>query len=196
MSFGVGTPEDLTLTKKNFLSQTDVNILEYDWIKNYFSFIILIILSMICIEKLNKFCELIYKVFQIYPIKSIKCLLLFYNSLAKLIISYGIMTYGSATELNFEKNDTAREKYDAQFSFKNEYDSVSYMFEWTEQNLDCLEVICNGTFQRIIKTFESGIFSPFTYWRWELFIFYKKKPAGTTNNYVQSHCHYIEVGLK
>ena len=53
------------------------------------------------VKKLNIFCGLIYRVRDLYPIK---CLLMFYDSFARSIITYGILVYGSAAKTNFKKN--------------------------------------------------------------------------------------------
>ena len=59
------------------------------------------------VKKLNKFCGLIYRVRDLYPRK---CLLLFYNSFARSIISYGILVYGSAAKTNLKKIENAERR--------------------------------------------------------------------------------------
>ena len=93
VNFGIGIPNDLTLNneklpKRNSCKYLGVclekKLLFHDQIEHI-------------VKKLNKFSVMIYKVRDIYPIK---CLLMFYKSFAKSIISYGILTSGSAAKKN------------------------------------------------------------------------------------------------
>ena len=47
-------------------------------------------------KKLNKICGLIYKIGDCYPRR---CLLLFFNSYAKTVITYGLLAYGATTKM-------------------------------------------------------------------------------------------------
>ena len=57
------------------------------------------------VKKLKKFCGLIYRVRDIYPIK---CLLLFYNAYAKSVICHGLLVYGRAAKTNLSKIEIAQ----------------------------------------------------------------------------------------
>ena len=73
------------------------------------------------VKKLNKFCGLIYSTRHLYPRK---CLLLFYNSFAKSIISYGILVYGSAAKTNLEKIELVQRRIIRAIFFRKKFDSV------------------------------------------------------------------------
>ena len=90
------------------------------------------------------------------------------------------------SETKLEKIQKAQRRTLRATFFKNKYDSVGYMSE--QNKLDCVHYICNGVFQRCFQAIKNGIRSQFTYWRLPMFLLYKKKPVGTTNNYLQSHC--------
>ena len=59
------------------------------------------------VKKLIKLIGLICLVNEIHLIN---CLLLFYNSFAKTVISYGILTYGGAAKANFDKFEKAERR--------------------------------------------------------------------------------------
>ena len=67
------------------------------------------------VKKLNKFCGLIYRVRHMYPRK---CLLMFYNSFAKSIITYGILLYGTAYKSNMTKIEAVQRRILRAFFFK------------------------------------------------------------------------------
>ena len=67
------------------------------------------------VKKLNKFCGLIYHVRHLYPRK---CLLMFYNSFAKSVITYGLLIYGSAAKTNLAKIDSAQRRIFRAIFFK------------------------------------------------------------------------------
>ena len=69
------------------------------------------------VMKLNTFCGLIYRVRDLYPRK---CLLMFYNSFARSIISYGILVYGSAAKTNLKKIENAQRKIIRAIFFQKE----------------------------------------------------------------------------
>ena len=100
MKFNIGILKDLTLKTRNFLSETHVNTLEYTLIQSY-SFI------EHTVKKLNQLSGMIYKVRETYPTK---CLLMFYNSFAKSIISYGILTFGSRAKDHLYKIKNAQRR--------------------------------------------------------------------------------------
>ena len=54
---------------------------------------------------------------------------MFYNSFAKSIISYGILTYGSAAKSNRYKIEKAQRRILQAIFFRNKYDSVGFFFE-------------------------------------------------------------------
>ena len=62
-------------------------------------------------KKLNKFCGLVYRIRHLYPLH---CLLLFYKSNAKPLITYGLLHYDSTTKtkiFNLSKRKCTKEKY-------------------------------------------------------------------------------------
>ena len=59
------------------------------------------------VKKLNKFCGLIYMGRHLYPRK---CLLMFYNSFAKSIITYGLLLYGTAYKTNMTKIEAVQRR--------------------------------------------------------------------------------------
>ena len=54
---------------------------------------------------------------------------MFYNSFAKSIISYGILTYGSAAKSNLYKSEKAQRRILRAIFFRNKYNSVGFNFE-------------------------------------------------------------------
>ena len=52
------------------------------------------------VKKLNKFCELIYRIRHMFPPN---CIQMFYNSCAKYLINYGIIAYGATAKTNLSK---------------------------------------------------------------------------------------------
>ena len=74
-------------------------------------------------KKLNKFCGLIYRVRDLYPRK---CLLMFYKSFARSIISsYGISVYGSAAKTNLKKIENAQPRIIRAIFFKKRFESIA-----------------------------------------------------------------------
>ena len=67
------------------------------------------------VNKLNKFCGLIYRVRDLYPIKA---LLSFYNSYAKSVISYGLIVYGRAAKTNLQNIEMAQRRIIRAIFFK------------------------------------------------------------------------------
>ena len=69
---------------------------------------------------------MIYKVRDIYPVK---CLLNFYSSFAKSIITYGLLVYGSAAKTNLKKIESAQRRILRAIFCKNKYESIEQLFE-------------------------------------------------------------------
>ena len=124
VNFGIGIPNDLITTfnneklpKRNSCKYSgvylDKKLLFHDLIEHI-------------VKKLNKFSGMIYKVSDIYPIK---CSLMFFKSFAKSIISYEILTYGSAAKNNLYIFEKAQRRILRAIFFRNKYDSVGYIFE-------------------------------------------------------------------
>ena len=83
------------------------------------------------VKKLNKFCGLIYRVRDIYPIK---CLLLFYNAYAKSVICYGLFVYGRAAKTNLTKIEMAQRRIIGAILFKKKFDSLQNILHRTTLN--------------------------------------------------------------
>ena len=73
------------------------------------------------VKKLNKFCGLMYRVRHLYPRK---CLLMFYNSYAKSVITYGLLLYGTAAKSNLSKIETVQRRILRAIYFKRKSDSL------------------------------------------------------------------------
>ena len=73
------------------------------------------------VEKLKKFCDLIYSCCHLYPPKY---LLQFYHSFAKSIIKYGLLIYGSAAKTSLEKIETVQHRILTAI-FKTNFDSIT-----------------------------------------------------------------------
>ena len=83
------------------------------------------------VKKLNKFCGLIYRVRDIYPIK---CLMSFYNAYAGSVICYGLLIYGSAARTNLEKIEMAQRRIIRAILLKKKYDSLQDILRQTKLN--------------------------------------------------------------
>ena len=59
------------------------------------------------VQRLNKFSDLMYKVRHLHPIR---CLLMFYHSNARSIISYILLVYGSAAKTIIDLNEKAQRR--------------------------------------------------------------------------------------
>ena len=121
MKFGVGTRTDFTLTndklsKRNACEYLGVYLGKKLLFHDHIEYIV---------KKLSEVSGLTCKVCEIYPWK---CLFFFYNSVAKSVFSYGLLTYRTETKTNLEKIDKTQRILRAIF-FKNVSDSVGYMFE-------------------------------------------------------------------
>ena len=66
-------------------------------------------------KKLNKFCGLVYRIRHLYPLH---CLLLFYKSYAKPLITYGLLNYGSTTKTNLQPIENAQRRIIRAMFFK------------------------------------------------------------------------------
>ena len=67
------------------------------------------------VKKLNKFCGLINRVRDIYPLK---CLLLFFNAYAKSVICYRLLVYRRTAKTNLIKIKTAQRRIIRAILFK------------------------------------------------------------------------------
>ena len=66
-------------------------------------------------KKLNKFCWLVFRIRHLYPLH---CLLLFYKSYAKPLITYGLLNYGSTTKTNLQPIENAQRRIIRAMFFK------------------------------------------------------------------------------
>ena len=73
------------------------------------------------VKKLNKFCGLMYRVRHFYPRR---CLLMFYDSFAKSVITYGLLVYGNTSKQNLEKIDRVQRKIIRAIFFRKKYESL------------------------------------------------------------------------
>ena len=73
------------------------------------------------VKKLNKFCGLMYRVRTFYPRR---CLLMYYNSFAKSVITYGLLVYRNTSKQNLEKIDRVQRKIIRAIFFKKKYESL------------------------------------------------------------------------
>ena len=76
-------------------------------------------------KKLNKFCGLMYKVRHIFPAR---CLLLFYKTIAKPIIKYGLMNYGATAKTNLDPIEKAQRRILRAIFFKKQTDSLENVY--------------------------------------------------------------------
>ena len=96
ISIGCGLPEEITVLNEELRYKSSCKYLglHLDGCLRFREHINYVV------KKLNKICGLIYRVRDLYPRK---CLLMFYDSFARSIISYGILVYGSAAKTNLKK---------------------------------------------------------------------------------------------
>ena len=73
------------------------------------------------VKKLNKFCGLMYRVRHFYPRR---CLLMFYDSFAKSVITYGLLVYVNTSKQNLEKIDRVQRKIIRAIFFRKKYESL------------------------------------------------------------------------
>ena len=108
-------------------------------------------------KKLNKFSGMIYKVRDMYPVK---CLLNFYSSFAKSVITYGLLVYGSAAKTNLEKIENAQRRILRAIFYKNKYESLGQIFE-KNCILTVFELYVMELFREVFKQLksESPLFS-------------------------------------
>ena len=119
--FGCGKPNNLRilskeLENKNSCKYSGVHIDKNLKIREHIEYVV---------KKLNKFCGLIYRVRHLYPRK---CLLVFCNSFAKSIITYGLLLYGTADETNMTKIEAVQRRILRAFFFKKKIDSLESLF--------------------------------------------------------------------
>ena len=74
------------------------------------------------VKKLDKFRELIYRIRNIFPRKG---LLMFYNSYAKILIDYGIISYGATAKTILSKTQMAQRRTMGAIFFKKRMDSIT-----------------------------------------------------------------------
>ena len=97
-------------------------------------------------KKLNKFCGSTYRVRDFYPSK---CLLNFYESYAKSVITYGLLVYGSARKSNLEEIEMAQRRIIRAIFFPKKY------------VLTVFELYVNETFCEVFPQIQSE--SPVTF---------------------------------
>ena len=102
-------------------------------------------------KKLNKFCGLIYRIRDLYPIK---CLLTFYESYAKSVITYGLLVYGSACKSKIEEIEMAQRRIIRAIFFRKKYDSIKDIFE-RKQILTVFELYVNEIFREVFYQLRS-----------------------------------------
>ena len=118
ISFGNGLPEKITILNEELCYKSSCKYLGLHLdgslkFREHINYVV---------KKLNKFCGLIYRVRDLYPRK---CLLMFYNSFARSIISYGILVYGSAAKTNLKKIENAQRRIIRAIFFKKRSESIS-----------------------------------------------------------------------
>ena len=118
MSFGCGLPAKVTLLNKTlcYKSSCKYSGLHLDGclrIREHINYVV---------QKLNKFCGLIYRVRDLYPEK---CLLMFYNSFARSIISYGILVYGTAAKTSLKKIEKTQRRNIRAIFYKKRFESIT-----------------------------------------------------------------------
>ena len=74
---------------------------------------------------MNKFCGLMYKVRHVFPVR---CLLLFYKTIAKPIIKYGLMNYGATAKTNLDPIEKAQRRILRAIFFKKQTDSLQNVY--------------------------------------------------------------------
>ena len=118
ISFGNGLPEKITILNEELCYKSSCSYLGLHLdgslkFREHINYVV---------KKLNKFCGLIYRVRDLYPRK---CLLMFYNSFARSIISYGILVYGSAAKTSLNKIENAQRRNIRAIFFKKGSESIS-----------------------------------------------------------------------
>ena len=103
------------------------------------------------VNKLNKFCGLIYRVRDLYPRKA---LLLFYNSYAKSVFSYGLIVYGRAAKTNLQNIEMAQRRIIRAIFFKKKGDSIRDILRDTEVNT-VFELFIVDVFREIFSQLRS-----------------------------------------
>ena len=112
---GYGKPDTLKSGPPNLLMKHPVGIWKFTWIKLLFREHIDYV-----VRKLNKYCGHIYRVRHIYPRK---CLLLFYFSFAKSVISYALLVSGTTAKTNLQKVECAKRRLMRAVVLKTKIDS-------------------------------------------------------------------------
>ena len=104
------------------------------------------------VKKLKKFCGLIYRVRDIYPIK---CLLLFCNAYSKSVICNGLLVYGRAAKTNLNKIETAQRRIMRAILFKKKFDSLQNILRQTTLNT-VFELFNQDVFREIFNQLRSN----------------------------------------
>ena len=117
MFFGCGKPNNLRILSKkleykNSCKYLGVHIDKYLRFRKHIDHVV---------KKLNKFFCLVYRVRHLYPRK---CLLLFYYSFAKSIITYGLLLYGTAYKTNMTRMEAVKRRILRAIFFKKKTDSL------------------------------------------------------------------------
>ena len=117
MFFGCGKPDNLNILSKELGNQNSCKYLgvHIDKTLKFREHIDHVV------KKLNKFCGLVYRVRHLYPRK---CLLMFYNSYAKSVTTYGLLLYGTAAKSNLSKIETVQRRILRAIYFKRKFDSL------------------------------------------------------------------------
>ena len=82
-----------------------------------------------------------------YPIK---CLLNFYNSFAKSVITYGLLVYDSAVKMHLKNIENAQRIVLRAIIFKNKYESTRPIFQ-RNSVLTVFELYDMDVFQEVFK---------------------------------------------
>ena len=77
-------------------------------------------------KKLNKFCGLMYNIRERFPTR---CLLMFYKTMAKPIITYALMVYGGTAKTNLEMIEKAQRRILRAIFYKKRCDSLQNIYE-------------------------------------------------------------------
>ena len=118
ISFGCGLPEKITILNEELSYKSPCKYLGLHLygclrFREHINYVM---------KKLNKLYGFIYRVRDLYPRN---CLLMFYNSFAMSIISYGILVYGSTVKTNLKKIENAQRRNIRASFFKKRFKSIA-----------------------------------------------------------------------
>ena len=118
ISFGSGLPEKIIILNEDLCYKSSCKYLglHLDGSKGTH--------NLRC-EETQQVCGLIYRARDLYPRK---CLLMFYHSCAKSIISYGIIVYDSSKNEFEKKIENAQRGIIRAFFFKKRFDSLQIRY--------------------------------------------------------------------